>query len=358
MVAVGIESDASSAQTYRSNFPLAEVIEKDLRSVEKGEVLKVLDRKFPNRTKTVLISGPPCQPFSNANMHTHNKGGDHPCFDGIELFAKVMKEISPDAFLFENVVTFETMDNGKSMARLLKTLNRLGFHPSLAKLHAHHYQVPQRRRRLFVGSFREANGFELPSNDSPWKKENGQSKNNGDLVHVRDTISDLPRLPVGGGGREETAYPENSERELSRYQRKARSSATKLANHWSTRHSDEVVDTIRLIKPGLSLVRAWRHLPRWVRNRYTNGENLQENIYRRLRWQDLSPTIVHPRRAMLLHPQANRILSVREAARLQGFPDRFRFHGGIDSQYQQVANAVPPPMARFLGKLYNRRFSR
>jgi len=76
------------------------------------------------------------------------------------------------------------------------------------------------------------------------------------------------------------------------------------------------------------------------------------NVYKRLVWDGLAPTIVHPRRAMLLHPCRNRIITVREAARLQGFPDKFRFCGGIDSQYQQVANAIPPNIAESLANLY------
>ncbi|WXG45078.1 MAG: DNA cytosine methyltransferase [Promethearchaeati archaeon SRVP18_Atabeyarchaeia-1] len=74
-------------------------------------------------------------------------------------------------------------------------------------------------------------------------------------------------------------------------------------------------------------------------------------MYSRLSWRRPSPTVVHARRAMLLHPQQHGIISVREAARLQSFPDRFRFMGTLNSQYQQAANAVPPILAKKIANL-------
>jgi DNA (cytosine-5)-methyltransferase 1 len=115
-----------------------------------------------------------------------------------------------------------------------------------------------------------------------------------------------------------------------------------------------VLETFRWIRSGLSLAKSWDILPLHIQNRYANKESLQSNVYRRLAWKQLSPTIVHPRRAMLIHPRQNRILSVREAARIQSFPDKFRFYGRLDSQYQQVANAVPPMLAEHLAQIFRK----
>lgn len=77
---------------------------------------------------------------------------------------------------------------------------------------------------------------------------------------------------------------------------------------------------------------------------------MHSNVYRRLRFDQPSCTITHVRKAVTIHPSQDRLLSVREAARLQSFPDWFRFSGSLDQQYQQVADAVPPILATAIAK--------
>jgi len=85
-----------------------------------------------------------------------------------------------------------------------------------------------------------------------------------------------------------------------------------------------------------------------VRKGFSNKtlQNMHSNIYRRLKWNDVSYTITHVRKAVLIHPLQDRLLSIREAARLQSFPDWFRFSGSLNQQYQQIADAVPPLLAK------------
>jgi DNA (cytosine-5)-methyltransferase 1 len=346
-IGVGVERDHSSAQTYRENFPKAIVIEDEVGSIDASEILDSIDRAFPRRNGIILIGGPPCQPFSNANMHLDTKGNGHPSYNAIEVFVKLLEDLQPDAFLFENVTSFEALRQRERLIAFIGKIQRLGLTPASTKLEAYNYGVPQHRRRLFIGSIKGSEHFALPLPEPSVRILNHLSRQ--DDVCVKNAISDLPMLPIGGGGTDVSEHRHAKSKSLCSYQRMARRGAVKLFNHWSTSHSKPVMETIRQIPPGLSLVRVWNRLPLRIKKRYANRNNIQFNIYRRLSWKGISPTVVHPRRAMLLHPSQTRIISVREAARLQGFPDAFRFHGGIDSQYQQVANAVPPPMARFLG---------
>jgi len=341
-IGMGVESDHFSAATYLENFPSALVLEDEVGKVSVSDTLSVLDKKFPRRSALVLVAGPPCQPFSNANMH--------PSYSSVELFVKLLEGISPDAFLFENVTSFATLDAGKCMTAFIARIRKLGYSPQITQLEAHNFGVPQHRRRLFIGGLRGSLSFRMPAPHQTIRVHNWSGKNDGGFC-VRDAISDLPQLPSGGGGADSGGYGTRNQ-DLCVYQRRARQHGARLFNHWSSEHSKPVLETISRIPPGLSLLKIWDELPLRIRKRYANKENIQFNIYRRLSWQGISPTIVHPRRAMLLHPRQTRILSVREAARIQGFPDSFRFKGGIDSQYQQVANAVPPPMAKGLAKIY------
>ena len=83
-------------------------------------------------------------------------------------------------------------------------------------------------------------------------------------------------------------------------------------------------------------------MPKELKSTYTKGERTQNTIYLKLEYDKPSGTVVNVRKSMWIHPEHSRALSIREAARLQTFPDRFTFEGTKDSQYQQVGNAVPP----------------
>ena len=85
-------------------------------------------------------------------------------------------------------------------------------------------------------------------------------------------------------------------------------------------------------------------------NTYTNIERTQNTVYLRLKNSEPSGTVINVRKSMWIHPELDRAISVREAARLQTFPDNFRFYGPKDSEYQQVGNAVPPMLARVITK--------
>lgn len=336
-IVVAVECDRFAIKTYESNFPEAKLFKEKIQNVDPNELLDVLSKE--SYEKVVLMGGPPCQPFSLANRQTN--GNDNPQASAVDYFATFVEKIMPDAFLFENVITFRCMNDGKSMELFKKTVEEIGFNTSIAIINFDKLGVPQRRRRLFIGGIKKGHlaEFSLSPNVS-----------NRTKLTVKDAISDLPLLKDGGGGKDERNYPRK--KRLSPFQEKARAGSDKLYNHWCSKNSEAVVETMKCIKKGSSLKKSWNCLPESTKARYNNPEAIHSNIYQRLCWREVAPTIVHARRAMLLHPRVNRIISVREAARLQNFPDRFRFHGGLHSQYQQVANAVSPVVAEALAKVY------
>jgi DNA (cytosine-5)-methyltransferase 1 len=337
---VAVECDQYAAETYQGNFPNTKLVKRPVEDVDGDKLLDIIARKSFERL--FLVGGPPCQPFSTANLQ--NNGSKHPLASSVDHFVRLIEEIKPHAFLFENVINFQRIDKGESTNRMIKRLSKdLNYQVSVAKLNSEAFGVPQHRLRLHIGGIKGNLKQNCDINLLTAKK---RRKN----VTVGDAISDLPLLEDGGGGFNEADYPINQN--LTPYQKKARKGSKKLYNHWSSKNSEEVVDTISRIAPGLSLKKSWGSLPESTKKRYKSAENIHSNIYKRLTWDDTSPTIVHARRAMLLHPTRNRILTVREAARLQSFPDKFRFIGKIHDQYQQVANAVPPFVAEALAHFY------
>jgi len=337
-VIIAVESDQSAADTYEKNFPHTKILRKKIEETSGSELDEIA--RIKGFEETLIIAGPPCQPYSLGNRQ--NNGNGHPAASAVSHFVRLVEEVKPVAFLFENVVTFQRM---KGWDQFINRLQAIGYSISSGQLEARNFGVPQVRKRLFVAGFADEINFDIAS----------LNKQTSRCPVVREAISGLPSLPSRGGGFDEASHSGDN---TSSYSAHLANGAKRLFNHWSTKHTEEVVRTINCIKPGKSLKTMWNILPESVKGRFHNFDSLHSNIYRRLAWRGFSPTIVHVRRAMLLHPRQNRILSVREAARLQSFPDDFRFFGGKHNQYQQVANAVPPLMAECIADSFEEAFSK
>ena len=337
-ITAAVELNPQAAETYRKNFHRTRVFEQNITSI-KGS--KLLDNAASQGVhETIVIGGPPCQPYSVANKQ--NNGDDHPYASSVTHYSRLVREIRPSAFLFENVVSFRHLEGWD---RFLEDFRRAGYKVSFTGLRSSQFGIPQDRYRLFVTGFLNGHGFDIST-----LTVNG----NGHYLSVKDAIWGLPELPESGGGQTRIPHPRKAK---SQYSRMLMGNTARLYNHWATTHSEEVVKTISCIRQGKSLLDMWQELPRSVRSRFKNKDALHTNIYKRLSWRKISPTIVHVRRAMLLHPVEDRIISVREAARLQSFPDAFRFYGGWDREYQQVADAVPPLLSAHIAKCFRKVFT-
>lgn len=120
-----------------------------------------------------------------------------------------------------------------------------------------------------------------------------------------------------------------------------------LRNHIITKTTDTAMERFRALKQGENFHSLKESLKT---NTYTDATRTQNTIYLRLNYDEPSGTVVNVRKSMWIHPTLDRAISVREAARLQTFPDSFVFCGSKDKQYQQVGNAVPPIMAKSIAK--------
>jgi site-specific DNA-cytosine methylase len=172
---------------------------------------------------------------------------------------------------------------------------------------------------------------------------------------VRQAISDLPRI-ANGASDDWLDYTEPSPDTMERnhFLRQMRHGAPRgiITDHIASRHSQYVLDRYRLLRVGQN----WKDIVQALTN-YTAVERTHSNIYRRLRESGPSITIGHYRKSMIVHPRQCRGLSVREAARLQSFPDWFRFAGtadgrpgGILHKQQQLANAVCPLLSKAIAE--------
>jgi DNA (cytosine-5)-methyltransferase 1 len=165
------------------------------------------------------------------------------------------------------------------------------------------------------------------------------------LITVGDAILDLQNCEVSYSKDEQGVVIPESDYPISEYAQSLRYDGL-LFNHMATETTPEVLERFKALKEGEN----FHKLPRQLVESYEKPERTQNTIYLRLDSKKYSGTVVNVRKSMWIHPKLDRAITVREAARLQSFPDNFIFEGTKDSQYQQVGNAVPPLMAKAIAE--------
>jgi DNA-cytosine methyltransferase len=309
----------------------------------------------------ILIGGPPCQGFSNANRNSWHSANPHNRL--IDVFLRYVESLRPPVFLLENVQgILWTPRGGRSTAsfsvveHLAQRMRTAGYEVFPKLLDAVWYGVPQYRSRLFLLGLRRDLGYSR-EDFGDWGPFPVPSHGPGcsrPYVTVREAIADLPRIG-NGVDVDERLYRELSTRELQRrpFVKVMRSGARRdvILDHVTSKHAKYVIDRYRRIPEGGN----WQDIADTLTN-YADVQRTHSNIYRRLKWDEPSITIGHYRKSMLVHPSQDRGLSLREASRLQSFPDWFRFWGGgseksgIMHKQQQLANAVCPLVTKALAE--------
>ncbi|MBX3674258.1 MAG: DNA cytosine methyltransferase [Burkholderiales bacterium] len=319
-VRVAVESDPFAATTYAYNHRSVALVQRDIRTVCVSDISVHLRTNDP----VIAFGGPPCQGFSTSNQKSRNRNNSNNWL--FREYLRLVRAIRPDWIVFENVRGLAETEAGFFLDAVVSGLERIGYSTSTFVLDAADFGVPQTRKRLFiVGSLHGVSiNAPHPTANSP--------------VTVREAIRDLPSLRNGDMADERCYRPGRP----SNYARQLRGALNSCHNHLVTRNADSIVRRFRHIPQGGN----WEDIPRRFMKNYSDVERCHTGIYRRLNAQLPSVVIGNYRKNMLVHPWEDRGLSVREAARLQSFPDGFRFFGSIGFQQQQVGNAVPPLVAK------------
>lgn len=358
------EIDSDAAETYakyHKGFIWAEdaanllvyIAEGDARTPRKGDV-------------DLLAGGPPCQGFSGYNRY---RSPSDPRNSMLELFLSFVEVLQPRYVLIENVPGMLQMSGGNVIRLLLASLEGLGYQTRLTILQAGHYGVPQNRWRIFVLA---AKGREqLPEAPDPthifprttifgatdFRRHVVRVNDDGPTlfgsllptITVGDATYDLPLLENGG------VYPEGpyNAPPKSSYQSLLRKGSTVLTNHSCKSLGNIMMERVVAIprRPGSGWIDLPNHLK--PKNLLRHGDDRYPNRFGRLWWDGTFNTIVseaNPYWGRVIHPEQDRVISVRESARAQGLPDDMKIYGPLTSQYRQVGNAVPSPLGVALGR--------
>ena len=317
-VGLAVESDPTAAHTYSSNHPDTVMMNCDIRQLDESHLAPWIRLSH----RLILFAGLPCQGFSWSNSRTRNAVNPNNWLFAESL--RIIKILNPAWVVFENVRGIVDTCRGLFLQRIRSQL-KVTYELSSALLNAMDYGVPQNRKRFFLVGSRLGNRFEFPSilPTNP--------------VTVEAAIRDLPSLPNGAS----TCWRPYGSGEPSQYASALRSKTEGCANHLVTKNADYVINRYTHVPQGGN----WESIPRHLMSNYKNVARCHTGIYHRLDPRHPSVVIGNFRKNMLIHPYQQRGLSVREAARIQSFPDAYRFHGSIGFQQQQVANAVPPSLA-------------
>lgn len=346
------------AQTYQRNHPGTKVVTEDIRKLDPEAIRK--DLGIERGELDLLAGGPPCQGFSiNAPIRSVLDERNH-------LFKEYLRFVdvfAPRAILIENVPGLVSFEQGATLHAILDALGELGYGADVRILGAAYYGVPQMRWRTVIlgvrGKALPPAAFPEPTYHAP-VRPNFATTFNGcslvkmpsararvDFVSVKDAIDDLPSLSSGERGvplKEYRCTP------ACLYQKRARTGSVGVLNHEAPRLAEINLQRLRHIKPGGN----WTDIPDELLPEGMKAARKSDHTkrYGRVRPDGVASTILtkcDPHWGAYFHYSQDRSFTVREAARIQSFPDHFVFSGSMSEQFAQVGNAVPPLLAETVG---------
>jgi len=314
------EYDESIAKAYKFNHKNTKVLIGDITSINLEKTFKPYTHKID-----VVLGGPPCQGYSQKGQRKSINDARNFLF---KYYVDVVAIIQPKYFVMENVPNILTAERGYFKKEIETLFNALGYSLVSGILNASDYGVPQNRHRAVIIGKHGKDAIKLP-------------RVNDNKVTVWDAIADLAFLNSGEGTEEQ----EYKFLPMTEYAKKLRGTNQMLYNHVSTRHSPVALQRLSMIPPNHGKdVLPEEHLTK----------SIYSGTWERMVKDEQSVTITTrfdtPSSGKFTHPFLNRAITVREAARIQSFPDNYIFIGTKTSQMKQVGNAVPPLLAQAIAK--------
>lgn len=316
-IKVAVDIDTLASESFKLNFPEAKVFTSDISTISSKELLEAAG--VSSGEEIIIIACPPCQGFSTARRRS--QASTDPRNTLIYEFLRVVADIKPFAFVMENVPGL-AKGIGKTMFEdIVSRLKKLGYDLVCKVVDTADYGVPQRRKRLVLI------GINNPKNRLIFPKPTNQDSDSSEGYlpawnTVRNSIKDLKKITAGEKSEDD---PMHSASNLAGVNLK-RMAITPHDGGGRTSWPEELVLECHKKVTGY------------------------KDVYGRMKWDAPSPTItggcVMISKGRFGHPEQDRAISLREAARLQTFPDDYKFAGNTGKIAAQLGNAVPPLLAK------------
>lgn len=355
----GIELKETIAKTHALNHKHSTTISGDIREVPPEEFAK----KIGTEHVDVIIGGPPCPTFSTIGdakiRHVTGKPTrEDPRNELFMTYLKYVDYFRPEIFVIENVPTFITKYKGEIFKKAVEIIENIGKDSNnegiyevepVQVLNSVYYGVPQTRRRMLLVAHKKTGvKFNYPEQTHYYDQEDEDAKKLKHFVTVGDAIGDLPKI-TDNWRISEVQYSKQTN--LSEYQKIMRknNSGTTVKNNICRMSNDRA----KRVFPHMAQGSKYMDLPPEIRQILPFREDIFKDRLKRLMEDQPSWTVlahIGMDGYMYIHPTENRTLSVREAARIQSFPDEFEFVGNQQDTYVQVGNAVPPLLGKAMGE--------
>jgi len=318
------EIEYDMAQTYSQNHPNTKVYNYDIKEfglnnlnndfgIEKGDI-------------DLIIGGPPCQAYSTVGKRVLND----PRGQLFQEYYRVLKELEPKTFIFENVKGLLSMSKGELFKTIISLFKSLDYKVYYKVLNSADYGVPQIRERIIIVGSKLNHKYTFPTPTH----SNSNSLFETELkpyLTLAEAISDLPFIR---SNEESFEYATEAQNDFQKLMRK--NAPKKLMDHNAPKNNEKLVKIMELLPDGGTP----KDLPKELR-----PKSGFKNTYCRLWWNRPSTTITRnlstPSSSRCIHPKAPRPLTTREGARIQCFPDNYIFYGSRSSKNLQIGNAVP-----------------
>lgn len=334
-----VEFDKEIAASYIHNHSGTVVFAEDIGKIDDVD-------HFTPREADIIIGGPPCQGFSMAGARIRGARAfmEDPRNYLFRHYVNVVKIVRPKIFLLENVKGILSKDNGAIFEEIVNTFgdpevfegDKYYLHHKVCK--AVEFGIPQKRERVVIIGVLNKD-FDI---DEVFETVKSKILRNNphffDEVSLKDAISDIPEVTESGKATLQECQSE--------YQRSLRTEDGQIENHIASKHNTKALDRMQKVDVGEN----WQVLDEEIKS-------VHSGAYGRLNWELPTMTITTrfdtPAGGRFIHPEKDRTLTPREAARVQSFPDSFHFTGSKTSICKQIGNAVPPKLSYFLSQVVN-----
>ena len=315
------------AKAYELNHPTVKMYCKDIKEFGVKDLKK--DFNIKKSEIDLVVGGPPCQAYSTVGKRLI----DDPKGKLFQEYYRILKEINPKVFLFENVKGLLSMQKGELLKKIITLFKTLNYKVNFKVLNSANYGVPQVRERVIIIGTKLNKPFFYPKpTHAPNNDQLTIFKEKLDpYLTLADAISDLPFIKSGTQSINYYCLPKNN------FQKLMRENAPKdIMDHNAPKNNERLVKIMEMLPDGGTP----KDLPLELRPKSGFG-----NTYCRLWWNRPSTTITRnlstPSSSRCIHPKAPRPLTTREGARIQCFPDNYIFYGSRTSRNLQIGNAVP-----------------
>lgn len=315
------EYDKDIATAYRMNHPTVDMIQGDIRDLTEEEL-----KKHVGDGIDLIVGGPPCQSYSTLGKRQMDDRAHL-----FEEYCRVLSIVKPKMFVFENVSGLLSMQGGTLIEVIKEKFRELGYDVKSKVLNAVDFGVPQYRDRVILVGMKGKNTFEYPT----------PTHGEGLLpyVTVEDAFSDLPALK---SGQESTQYATEPQNEFQKY---LRTNSDCLTENIAPTNGVHLIRIMEALPDGGSK----DDLPEEIRPKSGYG-----NTYAKMWWKKPAPTVTRnfatPSSSRCVHPRDSRAMTTREGARLQSFPDDYKFYGSRSTKNLEIGNAVPPLLSIAIAK--------